>query len=207
MPLVRRGSSETAAPLFDASALTAALSGGSIDERWAAARAAAELPNGLSLLSGALSRETDPRVREAIFTSIARTRKPESAAAVLPYLRSDDASLRAGALDALRAMPDATAPHLPGLLTDKDADVRVLACELVRNQPVGEASRLLRPILATESQANVCGAAVEVLAEVGGPDLLPFLAECAGRFPDDPFLGFAIQVASDRIGSQAPNRD
>ncbi|MBR0736997.1 HEAT repeat domain-containing protein [Bradyrhizobium liaoningense] len=206
MPLVRRGSSETAAPSLEASTVTAALASGSIDERWTAARAAAELPNGLSLLSDALSREADPRVREAIFTSITRTRTPESAAALLPYLHSDDASLRAGALDALRAMPEATAPHLPGLLTNKDADVRVLACELVRNQPVGEANRLLRPILTTESQANVCGAAVEVLAEVGGTDLLPFLAECAGRFPDDPFLGFAIQVASDRIGSQASNR-
>ncbi|MBR0906670.1 HEAT repeat domain-containing protein [Bradyrhizobium liaoningense] len=206
MPLVRRGSSETAAPSLEASTVTAALASGSIDERWTAARAAAELPNGLSLLSDALSREADPRVREAIFTSIARARTPESAAALLPYLHSDDASLRAGALDALRAMPEATAPHLPGLLTNKDADVRVLACELVRNQPVGEANRLLRPILTTESQANVCGAAVEVLAEVGGTDLLPFLAECAGRFPDDPFLGFAIQVASDRIGSQASNR-
>ena len=56
-------------------------------------------------------------------------------------------------------------------------------------------------ILATESQANVCAAAVEVLAEVGGPELLPALAECAARFPDDPFLAFAVQVASERIGS------
>jgi HEAT repeat protein len=206
MPLIKRGSSDSATPSLDTSTLVAALSGGSIDERWAAARAAAELTNGLSLLGDALSRETDSRVREAIFTSMARTGTPESATAVLPYLRSDDASLRAGALDALRAMPDATAPHLPSLLTDQDVDVRVLACELVRNQPAGEASRLLRSVLARESQPNVCGAAIEVLAEIGGPDLLPDLAECARRFPNDPFLGFAIQVASDRLGSQAPDR-
>jgi HEAT repeat protein len=207
MPLIKRGSSKSPAPSLDPSTLATALSGGSIDERWAAARAAAELPNGLLLLGNALSRETHPRVREAIFTSIARTRTPESAAAVLPYLRSDDASLRAGALDALRAMPGATAHHLPSLLSDEDVDVRVLACELVRNQPAGEASRLLRSVLATESQPNVCGAAVEVLAEIGGPDLLPDLAECALRFPHDPFLAFAIQVARERLGSQAANRD
>jgi HEAT repeat protein len=125
----------------------------------------------------------------------------------LPYLSSDDASLRTGALDALRAMPDATAPHIQKLLGDVDADVRLLACELVRNQPSGDATRLLSAILATERQANVCAAAVEVLAEVGGPELLPLLAECAARFPDDPFLGFAIQIASERIGSQASTRD
>ena len=206
MPLIRRDSTKAAAPSFDASKLATALSDGSTDERWAAARSAAELPDGLSLLTNALSCEADPRVREAIFTSMSRIRTPASAAAVLPYLRSDDASLRAGALDALRAMPDATVSHIPDLLTDDDADVRLLACELVRTRPAVEASRLLRPILATEQQANVCGAAVDVLAEAGGPELLPVLAGCAARFPDDPFLRFAIQVAKERIGSQASNR-
>jgi HEAT repeat protein len=207
MPLIRRDSPRAATPSLDGTTLAVALSTGSSDERWAAARSAADLPEGLSLLQGALSRETDPRVREAIFTGLARIRTQQSAAVVLPYLRSDDASLRAGALDALRAMPDATAPHIPGLLNDNDPDVRLLACELVRNQPIGDATRLLLNILATEKQANVCGAAVEVLAEVGGPDLLPLLAECAARFPEDPFLNFAIQAAGDRIGRQASNRD
>jgi HEAT repeat protein len=158
------------------------------------------------ILKDALSREPAPRIREAIFTSLARIRTPESAEAVLPFLASDDASMRAGALDALRAMPAATAVHLARVLSDKDPDVRLLACELARNQPAKDASRLLGNLLATESQANVCAAAVEVVAEVGGPELLPVLAECAARFPDDPFLAFAVQVASERIGSQAPNR-
>jgi HEAT repeat protein len=182
------------------------LTDGTEDERWAAARSARETPEGLSILKDALSKEKDPRVREAIFTSLARIHTSESAEAILPYLGSDDASLRAGALDALRSMPVATAPHISGVLKDNDPDVRLLGCELVRNQPSGDANRLLGNLLATESRANVCAAAIEVLAEVGGPELLPLLAECAARFPDDPFLAFAIQVASERIGSQAPNR-
>lgn len=206
MPLIRREASKPPAQALDAAKLSAALTDGTNDERWAAARAAAELPDGLTVLSDALSRETNPRVREAIFTSLARIRKPESAEAVLPYLRSDDADLRAAALDALRAMPDATAPHISRLLNDGDPDVRLLACELVRNQPVGDVNRLLRGILVTEKQANVCAAAVDVLAEAGGPELLPLLAECAARFPTDPFLSFAIQMASERIGSQASKR-
>jgi len=191
---------------IDVTKLAAALSGGTVDERWAAARSAGELGDGLPLLKQALPREADPRVREAIFTSLARIRTPESAEALLPCLGSDDASLRAAALDALRAMPDAAAPHIPRLLTDDDADVRLLACELARNQPPGDAGRLLSNILATEKQANVCAAAVEVLAEAGGPEQLPLLAQCASRFPDDPFLAFAVQIASERIGSQAASR-
>ena len=69
-------------------------------------------PDGVALLAAALARESDPRVREAIFTGLARIATPESAAAVVPYLRSDDASLRTGALDALRAMPAGEPPHI-----------------------------------------------------------------------------------------------
>jgi HEAT repeat protein len=183
-----------------------ALTEGTDEERWTAARAAGETPEGLSILKDALSREANSRVREAIFTSLARIQTAESAEAVLPYLGSDDAGLRAGALDALRAMPTATAHHIARVLKDSDPDVRLLGCELVRNQPSEDANYLLGNLLSTESKANVCAAAVEVLAEVGSPELLPLLTECAARFPDDPFLAFAVQIASERIGSQAPYR-
>jgi HEAT repeat protein len=183
------------------------LANGSDDERWNAARSAATATDGLALLSQAISRESHPRVREAIFTGLARIHTPESARIVLEYLRSDDSSLRTGALDALRAMPDAVAAHIPVLLQDDDADVRLLACELVRGRPTSVAAAMLGPVLATETEANVCAAAVEVIAEAGGPELLPLLAGCAARFPDDPFLAFAVKAASERIGSQASSRD
>jgi len=205
--LIRRETPKASAQAVDTAKLASALTQGTDDERWAAARSAGELPEGLSILRGALAIEESARVREAIFTSLARIHTPESAEAVLPYLSSDDASKRAGALDALRAMPAAIAPHLVRVLKDEDPDVRILACELVRNQPSEDASRLLGDLLATESKANVCAAAVEVLAEVGGSELLPLMAECVARFPADPFLAFAVQIASERIGSQAPSRD
>ena len=72
------------------------------EERWTAARAAAELPDSAAALAAALPQETDSRVREAIFTSLSRIGTRDSVAAMLPMLRSDDAALRTGALDALR---------------------------------------------------------------------------------------------------------
>lgn len=149
-----------------------------------------------------MSAEHEPRVREAILTSLARIGTPECAEAVLPSLRSDDSQLRTASLDALRAMPPATGVHLPRLLRDADADVRLLACDLVRSQPAAQAGSLLGEVLSHESEANVCAAAVEVLAETGGPELLPLLAQCAARFPDDPFLAFAIRAAGERLGGQ-----
>jgi HEAT repeat protein len=212
MPLVRKPFAKTAVSpqnvaSRDEKSLAAALMEGSDDERWNAARSAAEAPDGLVILSEAISRESNPRVREAIFTSLARIRTPQSAEAVLRYLRSDDSNLRTGALDALRAMSDAVAPWIPRLLKDADADVRLLACDLVRNAPAADAGRMLSEVLATERESNVCAAAIEVLAETGGPELLPLLKGCAARFPDDPFLGFAVQLASERIGLQALSRD
>lgn len=208
MPLIRKTpdapTPAAAPPAQDVPALLASASPG---ERWAAARAATGAPGQIEALGRALKDERDPRVREAILTSLARIATPQSVDAVLPHLRSDDADLRTSALDALRAMPRAAATRLPALLQDPDPDVRLLACELARGLPTAEATALLCGLIEDEQEANVCAAAVEVLAETGGPEALPVLARCSVRFRQDPFLGFASRVAADRIGSQRGPRD
>jgi HEAT repeat protein len=190
MPLIRKTSDKP-----QTAATEAKLSSASADERWSAAREAHDVP----ALAEALARESEPRVREALFTALARVATPDAAEVLLPYVASDAADIRTGALDALRAMPEATAQHLPRLLGDADADVRLLACDLVRDMRGPEAPRLLCALIATEPQANVCAAAVEVLTEVGDASALPALTACAARFPADPFLGFAIRTAAERI--------
>jgi len=195
MPLVRRPSSPA-----EATAAPASLTEGTSDQRWAAVRAASERPDGVALLAAALMRENEPRVREAIFTGLARAATAESAAAVIPCLRSEDAGLRTAAIDALRAMPGATRPHVAALLGDADADVRLLSCEFARDLPEDEANRLLGDLLVRETEKNVAAAAVEVLAEIGRPEVLPALEACAERFAGDGFLLFSIKVAAERIG-------
>lgn len=203
MPLIRKPPGAPPAP--PAADPAARLRDGAPDERWSAARGLAT-PSGVEPLAAALAQETDARVREAILTSLARIATPASAQAVIPYIRSDDASFRTGALDALRAMPDAAAATLPGLLADADADVRLLACELVRALPGPEPARLLCDLVERDPEPNVCAAAIEVLAEVGGPSALPALQACAERFADQPFLVFSIKVAAERIGAQTADR-
>jgi HEAT repeat protein len=201
MPLVRKPSTATETPAQDSRTFADIFATGSDDDRWTAARSAAAAPDGVSLLAAALSKERIPRVREAIFTALAKIATTDSAAVALPYLRSDEAAERTAALDALRAMPKAAAEHLPQLLNDSDSDVRLLACEIARVLPAGDASRALGELIERETNSNVCSAAVEVLAETGDVASLPMLARCAARFPDDPFLTFAVGAASDRIGS------
>ena len=202
MPLIRKTRDAAAGVPLDLEAVLAALTNGTPDERWAAARAASELPASTGALGEALSRESNPRVREAMFTSLARMGTAQSVELILPFLRSQEAHMRTAALDALRAAKSAAWPYLPQLLEDADGDVRLLACELVRGVPGEEATRMLCRMLDAELDPNVCASAVEVLSEVGGAQALPVLARCEERFRATPFLAYSIKIAADRIRIQ-----
>jgi hypothetical protein len=203
MPLIRRdacwspggGAASQAAVLL----LT-----GDREQRWSAARTLADQPNGGEALAAALPDEQDPRVREAILTGLVRHPGDASVSAVLALIRSDEASVRTGALDCLRAMPAALAPRLDEILADPDPDVRLLACDLARGLPAAEASRSLCDLLERDTEANVCAAAIDALAEVGGPEARPSLERCAERFAAEPFLRFAVTAALNRIGASSP---
>lgn len=201
MPLIRKGGDQPPSAPASAEARVRALQTGSAEQRWDAARSLSD-HGSEAVLKEALATESEPRVREAILTSLARIGTPESAEAVIPHIRSNDASLRTAALDALRAMPTAAAVRLPELMTDSDPDVRLLACEVARHLPGDEATRLLCKLLETEQQVNVCAAAVEVLAEVGGPEAVPALQACVARFGAEPFLVFSIRVATERLAAR-----
>ena len=206
MPLVRKPVDRAAAATPDAAAVLQALGSNDADERWAAARAAAQVSGGATALIRALQLERDANVREAMLTSLARIGSDESVEGLLSLLRSDDANARTGALDALRSMTGLQRDLLPRLLQDPDTDVRVLSCELARALPSDEATGHLCDLLTRERDVNVCAAAIDVLTEVGTAAALPVLQECGERFRETPFLAFAIEVATDRITAESTRR-
>src|SRR6187399_139962 len=105
MPLVRGGKSP--AKGADPAPQRDALDSPDAESRWAAARALNGDIDAVSALAGALGREQVPRVREAIMTALMRIGNAASVEAILPYLRSDDAGLRAAAIEALQSLPEA----------------------------------------------------------------------------------------------------
>jgi HEAT repeat protein len=179
-----------------------ALDSSDADSRWTAARALAGQADAVSALAAALAREAIPRVREAMMIALIRIGNPASIEVILPYLRSQDASVRSAAIEALQGLPDAIAPFMSPLLNDGDSDVRLLATELVRNMEASKATRLLCELIEREPHPNVCAAAIDVLTEVGTPDALPTLEKCAARFAASPFLPFAVSVAMSRISGE-----
>lgn len=197
MPLIRKDRRPAEKP--DTSDVLKALGSPDPDRRWAAAREAVDVPGGGAALAAALRAEDDPRVREAMFTGLARIGTPDAVDAIVSLLRADDANLRTGALDMLRIMAVQVHDFLPRLLGDPDVDVRILSCELARSLDEEEATRLMCGLLSVEPEANVCAAAVEVLSEVGNADALPILRDCALKFRNSPFLAFAIKVVIDRL--------
>lgn len=201
MPLIRKDAGQTPPPPGKDLLVT-----GSIAERRAVARAMAE-PAHVAALSAALAREQDQSVREAILTSLCRVASAESAAAIIPLIRSNEASVRRAALDALISMPDAVAVHLDELLADPDSDVRLLSCEIVRRLPADRATAILSKLLNEDAVVNVCATAIDVLAEIGTPAALPALRAAGARFTDQPFLQFAVQDAIERISAASAARD
>jgi HEAT repeat protein len=177
----------------------AALGGPDPETRWSAARSLGGHADAVPALAAALAAEELPRVREAIMTALMRIGDEASVRALLPYLRSQDASQRAAAIETLQNLPTATLPFMASLLNDGDSDVRILATELARNMPASDANHVLCTLLEHEQHPNVCAAAVDVLAEVGTRAALPALQACAERFAEVPFLPFAVSTAIARI--------
>jgi HEAT repeat protein len=92
-------------------------------------------------------------------------------------------------------------PFMASLFGDADTDVRILATELARNMPAEDATRVLCGLLEHEQHPNVCAAAIDVLAEVGTRDAIPFLQACAKRFSCTPFVPYAASIVIARISN------
>lgn len=166
--------------------------------RWAA-RDLAEYPQAVPQLASRLLDEGDASVRSVLFSTLARLGSPAVVAALLPLLRSEHAALRNGAIEVLGGLPDEVAPHVDQLLRDGDADVRLFTVNLLGLLPHPAVPRWLAQVLRSEAEPNVVGAAIDVLAEVGGPEAAEPLRVAAGRFEGDPFIAFAAQLALQRI--------
>lgn len=167
-------------------------------ERREAARELARRPGTADTMGTHLMTEPDASVREALFTGLRRQASTEAAAALIRLLSSEDAGLRNGAIEALAAMPEAVAPRMKALLRDPDPDVRIFAVNLLVELQHPDLVSWLVDALMQESQVNVVAAAIDVLAEVGGPEHRPLLRSLTGRFPHDPFIGFAVDMALSR---------
>ena len=152
------------------------------------------------LLAERLEAESDEGIREAIFTGLIRIGGAEAARPLLPLLRNEDALLRNAAIETLQSMGDDIVPEIEMLLDDPDSDIRIFAVNIVHSLRSPRAPDIALKVIEADTHVNVCAAAVDVLAEIGRPDMADALRAVAIRFPDQPFLAFAVRAALKRIG-------
>ncbi len=166
--------------------------------RWAARDLAGHHEAGWAL-GEQLMCERDSTVRQSLFTSLSAQPGDEAVNVLLPLLRSEDAELRNGAIEVLAGMPAAVGPRIKALLKDRDVDVRIFTVNLLGDLRHSQVRPWLLEAMHNDAAVNVVAAALEVLAEVGVPEDLPALTQARQRFPDDPFIGFAAEMAAQRI--------
>jgi HEAT repeat protein len=169
--------------------------------RRAAARALTGVPGSTIVLLQALAGETEREVQSALLAALAMDTSAPAVAGLAECLRSEDAWLRNAAIDLLRAVPARSAPVVRALLGDLDRDVRILAVGILDALDPARAEGWLLDLLACETDVNVCGAALEVLAQVGTPASKDAVARLAARFAGEPFIGFACTLVQRRIGA------
>ncbi len=168
--------------------------------RWAA-RDLSPYPQAAAAVCARLSVETDASVQAVLFSTAAQLGGPVVVQAMVALLRSEDPMLRNGAIEVLAGLPDDVAPHIDGLLRDEDGDVRIFTVNLLAELRHPRVPQWLNRVLQTEQQVNVVGAALDVLAEVGGSDSLAALRAVQQRFAADAYIGFSAGLAIARIES------
>ncbi|KQS80056.1 hypothetical protein ASG32_23985 [Methylobacterium sp. Leaf361] len=166
--------------------------------RDAAHRLAAD-PDAAGQLADRLAREADRSVGEAILGALGRIGTPAAAERLFDLLGSEDVWLRNAAIETLQEMDAAVLGALERALADPDSDRRIFAVNVLVSLRHPAAATYARRVLAEDGHVNVCAAALDVLAEIGTPEMAPEIEAAAARFPDAPFLRFAARAACRRI--------
>lgn len=168
-------------------------------KRRLAAGELASYPDQLKTLIERLQVEEEQYVCEGIFNTLLHFDSEETVGALIPLLRSDDAALRNGVIEVLQGLPNAVAPYMQELLTDEDSDVRIFAIDILQVLEHPDTPAWLLDVIKTERHINVLGTAVDRLAEVGTLDMVDELRVLKSEWPDESFLGFAVDAAIQRI--------
>ena len=183
----------------DLSGLIAQLGDGDAGVRRWAARDLASHPEAAGAVCARLAEERDASVRAVLFSSASKLGGTTVVQAMVALLRSEDPALRNGAIEVLAILPDAVAPQIDRLLHDADGDVRIFTVNLLTDLKHPKVPQWLSQVLMHETQVNVVGAALEVLAEVGLSETLPALRAAKARFSSDDYIGFSVDLAIARI--------
>ncbi|MGV7210732.1 HEAT repeat domain-containing protein [Oxalobacteraceae bacterium A2-2] len=197
MPLTK--TTTAAAPGQDSpDAMLAALEHADPEQRRRAALALAAHPSASVALLARVPLESDQAARQALLTALATIGNAQAVDGMAGFLSGEDVWLRNAAIDALRQLPDQVAPLMGQLLTHPDRDVRIMAIGVLDTLRHPHVERWLLHVIAADTDLNVCGAALDLLAEVATGDAIAPVRALLARFPDQDYLRFAGELTLRR---------
>jgi HEAT repeat protein len=203
MPLIRSAAKtedhESAVVTIDRTHLRHDLASDDLDDRRNAVRRAARLGEA-ELLARHIAVERDPGIRETVLTSLVRIGGVAAIRPLVELLGTDQALLRSAVIETLQSMGEEIVPEIELLLQDDNPNLRIYAVNMLLSLRSPRVPDIALKVIETDPHVNVCAAAVDVLMETGRPDMAGALQSVANRFPDQPFLAFAVRAAIKRIG-------
>jgi HEAT repeat protein len=171
--------------------------------RWAA-RDLTDCPSASAALVNRLQREDDVSVREVILSTLTSLADEVAVSGLVACLRSESASLRNEAIEAMKQLPDEVAPIMRGLLADADPDVRIFAVNILETLRHPEVEAWLITVIESDPHLNVCATAVDLLGEVGSAAAREPLLNLKARYADEPYIQFAANLALKRVTEGSP---
>jgi len=204
MPFVKQKQSETIGQderkrVRDCASLELQLSDPNPTARRWAARDLASCPESSAALVEQLKQEPDSSVREIILTTLTQLGDELAVASLVDFLGSEDVALRNEAIEAMKLLPDEVAPIMGNLLKDPDPDVRISAVNILESMRHQHVETWLKEVIEQDAHVNVCATAVDLLGEVGTDYSREALENLKIRFPNEPYISFATDLALKRI--------
>lgn len=164
-----------------------------------AARDLIAYPEAAQALVDRLQIETERSVREFILTSLTRIGGTIAVTGLVAWLRSEDATMRNEAIEAMKSLPDDVVPIMENLLKDGDSDVRIMAVNILESLRHPHVEAWLIDVIERDSVINVCGTAIDLLGEVGTQNSFEALQAIKLRYSAEPYIQFAADLALKRI--------
>jgi HEAT repeat protein len=170
-----------------------------VARRWAA-RDLSAFPEAGEALVARIHGEGNPSVRETILTTLTRLGDDVAVAGLVDCLRGEDPALRNQAVEAMQQLPEKVGAIMGGLLADADSDVRIFAVNILESLRHPQVEAWLIDVIERDAHVNVCATALDLLGEVGTERALDALGRLKARFPGEPYIQFASDLAIKRIG-------
>ena len=183
----------------DLASLLIALKSPELTVQRAAARDLAAYPAAAPQLIEQLMLDDNPASREAILGALTHINTKEAILGLTNCLRCENAALRNAAVDSIKYLPLTSGSFIQDLLQDDDPDVRILAVNILESFRHPDSEMWLIDVIKHDPHLNVCGTAVDLLAEIGSNAAIEPLKYLAQRFPHEPYIEFATHTALKRI--------